>query len=147
MVQRFKAAIMLILVSVVASPAWSYDYRCPRGARDLNYAAENYESALSEYEDAVSSYESACESGYGYSNDDESACGPYGYERTAYEDAVENLRSAESDLEDAYENVRRRCNPPDSNADSTVIACMVQLSKASKELSTCLSKLSNSQSK
>ena len=90
----------LFVLLLYAPAAISYDYSCSRDARNLKYAADNYESALSEYESAKSSYESAkssyesaCASGWGYSQNDESAV-----ERMDTNEQVSNLLGTISNL-------------------------------------------------
>ncbi len=141
MLRLIKATTSAVLFAVLISPAWSYDSRCLRITKNLRYAAQEYESALSAYEDAKSSYESECDFYSGYSDDYESECEPDGYLRLELEDALETLQSAESGLKDAYDDVIRRCKPPNSNVNSAAMACYTALSQTKKELSACLSKM------
>ena len=145
----------LFVLLLYAPAAISYDYSCSRDARNLKYAADNYESALSEYESAKSSYESAkssyesaCASGWGYSQNDESACGAYGYERTSLESARDDLESARDDLESAasdldyaLQRVNRRCGGTTRSLDVFAQACMAELKKSKDELSKCRSEI------
>ena len=81
----WKRIFLLLVVALVASSsAYSYDESCASKAKKLKYAAEEYESAKS-------SYESACSPDWGYSQDDESACGQYGYEVSPLESLCVNL--------------------------------------------------------
>ena len=67
-------------------------------ARKYKNTYDDYETAKSNYELEKGSYESACSS-WGYSKNDKSACGTYGYLRSAYENAYSTLESAINDLE------------------------------------------------
>ena len=134
---RATLALASFLGVAWAFPAWAVDYRCSREAKNLRYAADEYESAVSDLESAKDSYESACNPDYGYSSDDTSACGRYGYERSEYESALENLRSAIRELTAAYDSVARRCEPPDYQRNSVASSCLLALSETKKELSEC----------
>ena len=131
--------ILLVIVLGLAwtMPAWSIDYRCSREAKNLRYAADEYESALSDLENAKESYESACNSDYGYSVDDPGACGRSGYERSEYESALNDFESALEDLKAAYEAVTRRCEPPNYQESSPASACFLMLTESKKELAKC----------
>ena len=136
-----SSRILLALTSLMSicwlMPAEAVDYQCSREAKNLRYAADEYESAVSNLESAKDSYESTCNPDYGYSANDASACSRYGYERTEYESALEGFRSAFEDLTTAYEAVTRRCEPPDYKRNSPVSACFLMLSESKKELAQC----------
>jgi hypothetical protein len=74
-------------------------------ASSFSSEKSTYEMAKSTYEMEESSYESACNSSYGYSKNDSSACGTYGYVRTAYVDAFERVKSARNDYDMAKANL------------------------------------------
>jgi|GEM_PF-4743419 len=113
-----KTMLLFITLSISTAlivPATNAEYTdsCSLYAQMLWSAADEFESAKSDFESAKSSYESACSPSYGYSKDDESACGSYGYERTSYEGAKNELIEAKSNLEDALENVANFCGACD----------------------------------
>lgn len=140
MMREVNLSMAVFIAFIWASPAWPIDQRCAREARNLRDAAETYETALSDLESAKSSYESACNSDYGYSASDKSACGSYGYERSDYESALDDFRSAVDELRNAYDNVIRRCEPPDYRPNSAAEICYSQLIETKKELTACMLK-------
>ena len=79
--------IFVAIATMLARVSVAYDESCGMYAQFLWSPAEEYESAKA-------SYESACSPYYGYSRDDESACGSYVYERRPYEGARDELESA-----------------------------------------------------
>ena len=79
--------IFVTIATMLPRVSVAYEESCGMYAQFLWSAADEYESAKS-------SYESACSPYYGYSKDDESACGSYGYERSHYESARDELKSA-----------------------------------------------------
>ena len=85
-------------------------------------------SAADSYESAKSSYKSACDPYYGYSKDDESACGRYGYERSSYESAV-------SELESGLRNVALFCGPCDGILETFIRESMKNRRKLEAEIS------------
>lgn len=91
-VTRVVVAMVIFAATIIpVRQSAAYDESCGMYAQFLWSAADQYESAKS-------SYESACSPYYGYSKNDEFACGPYGYERSAYESAKEELESAISNV-------------------------------------------------
>lgn len=121
----------------MASIAWPYDSRCPRYAKYLKDAADDYESALSEYEDAKSNFESACDSSFGYSSHDVSACGRNGYERSAYQQASEDLRTAQEELKNALGSANYSCRSHSQSTDPMNQACLIELAKTKDALRHC----------
>ena len=68
-------------------------------ASNFSSKKSTYEMAKSTLEMEESNYEMACNGSYGYSKNDSSVCGSYGYVRTAYLDAFERVKSARSDYD------------------------------------------------
>jgi hypothetical protein len=64
----------------------------------------DYDSAKSRFESAKDDYRSAC-GPYGFYNNDEYMCGAYGSKKREVEDAANRLRSAQSSLESAKNEV------------------------------------------
>jgi hypothetical protein len=85
----------VLLINCVEAYGGEYTDSCARYAKKLSYAADEFDSAKS-------NYESSCDPYYGFMKDDESACGPFGYERSS-------LESAASELEYALDKVNRYC--------------------------------------
>jgi flagellar motility protein MotE (MotC chaperone) len=91
-------------------------------------------SAASEYESEKSQFKSACDPDYGYSKNDESACGAYGYLRSGY------IRAARS-LQDALDNVAIFCGPCDNIIRAARSAADKELLGLKKELADMEEKL------
>jgi len=85
-------------------------------------------SAADGYESAKSSYESACDPYFGYSKENKSACGSYGYERTSYD-------SAKSELESALSNVSMFCGTGDQLIKPMLRAFKKQAKNLNSEIS------------
>jgi hypothetical protein len=94
-----QLSLTLLLLLLPFSLNAEYTDSCALYAQMLWSAADSYDSAKS-------SFESACDPYIGYSKNDKSACGSYGYERNSY-------KSAKSELEDALNNVAIFCGPCD----------------------------------
>ena len=153
---RYGARSFLILSSLLLSPvAFAYDSSCSSDAGDLERAAQEYDSALSEFEDAEaevesakSSYDSACNSGWGYSRDDEGACGSYGYKTNELRSALDELESAESDLQSAQStleyalsSVSSSCGDVGAGMSPLMQTCLGELQRKTSDLATCELKL------
>jgi hypothetical protein len=91
-------------------------------------------SASDNYESARSDYKSTCDPYFGYSKDDESACGSYGYARTAYNDA-------KGELEDALHNVALFCGNCDQFMNTALRASAKQAKRLQSEISSLRSKV------
>jgi len=99
----------LICFTALNATANAMDFDdCARAARHLKNAAEEAQSAQNEYETEKSNYESACSS-YGYDKGNALACGPYGYHRSALDNAVSQLESKTSEVSDYASKVTSRC--------------------------------------
>lgn len=110
-----KRILIGIFTSIIAMPSKAeFTDSCSIYAQMLWSSASNYSSAKSTYEMEKSNYESACNSSYGYSKDDSSACGQYGYVLTAYDNAVDQINSTKEEFESALSNVASFCGVPES---------------------------------
>lgn len=106
--------IAFLYLSGYCSVASALDFDdCARVARNLKNAAEEAVSAEQEYDSAKSNYESACSS-YEYDKDNASACGRYGYHRSALDMAKRELDSKTSEVSDYASSVGKRCESPSS---------------------------------
>ncbi len=137
-----------------ASPSYAYDASCANRAKKLKSAAETYEDARAEHERTSSGYESAkdsfqraCHPGWGYSRNDEGACGSHGYERDTLESAQRDLERAKSQLdyarlalERAMGAVSRSCGT-DSAAEAIRRACKSAMTELQEKLDSCESRL------
>lgn len=110
-----KKVAMGTLISILALPSSAeFTDSCGLYAQMLWTSATTYSSAKSDYQMEKSNYESACNQSYGYSKNDTSACGQYGYVINAYNDAVDRVNSAKLDFESALNNVAVFCGTPDA---------------------------------
>ena len=116
MVRLILAAFVTCFPVLVAA---EYSDDCSRRARALRDAADSFDSQLS-------SYKSACDQYYGYSKNDENACGPYGY-------LTSSLKSAASELDDANDRVRRDCGTCDGIASAAFRGSAQVVSELKKE--------------
>ena len=133
-------SVLFLAAAVIAfaSPSYSYDESCSKRAQQLKNAAEEYESAVPDYKSAKFSYESACDPRWGSSSRDESACGPHGHERSSFESAQSNLKSAQDELEDAIGRVSRSCGTTiDAEAQAIRRGCRSKIAELKEKLDSC----------
>lgn len=104
----------VFLYVVTLSAKAEFTDSCGIDAEMLWASATNYSSAKSTFEIEKSNYESACNRSYGYSKNDASACGNYGYIITAYNDSVDRVSMAKEELDSALDNVATFCGISDS---------------------------------
>jgi hypothetical protein len=121
MKKRLSLTLMLLLLP--SSLNAEYTDSCALYAQMLWSAASSYDSAKS-------SFESACDPYIGYSKNDKSACGSYGYIRSPYE-------SAKRELKDALNNVALFCGP----CDGLLASFMRESKKNSKNLESEIDRL------
>ncbi len=134
-------SVLLLAAAVIAfaSPSYSYDESCSRRAQQLKNAAEEYESAMFDYRGAKLSYENACDPWGGVSIRDESVCRPYGHERSSFESAQSNLKSARDELEDAIGRVSRSCGTTsDYEVQAIRRACQSKMAELKEKLDSCV---------
>jgi hypothetical protein len=93
---RALAALMLVFAQTTRA---EYTDSCSMFALTLSSTADTYDSKLR-------SFKSACDAYIGYSKDDESACGEYGYLRSS-------AKRAQRELGDAQNNVALYCGVGD----------------------------------
>ena len=88
----FKIGLLIGMLSIFANQAYGeYSSSCSMFAQMLWSAADAFDSEKS-------NFDSACNRSYGYSKDDESACGSYGYARSGYDNAKRELEDAQSNV-------------------------------------------------
>ncbi|WP_158297398.1 hypothetical protein [Alteromonas macleodii] len=110
-----KGILAGVFLSILAMPSKAeFTDSCGLYAQMLWTSASNYSSAKSTYEMEKSTYESACNSSYGYSKNDPSACGQYGYVISSYNDAIDQVNDAKHEFESALNNVANFCGIPES---------------------------------
>ncbi|MFC1821399.1 hypothetical protein ACFL9T_01750 [Thermodesulfobacteriota bacterium] len=136
-----RLSLTLLLLFLPHSLNAEYTDSCGLYAQMLWSAADNYDSAKSSFDSAKDSYESACDPYYGYSKNDESACGSYGYERSSYDDARSELENAKSELEDALNNVALFCGPCDDILGSFMSESKKNINKLKSEIDQLKKKL------
>ncbi len=153
MIKRFSLTLLLLLLphylnaeytdscSLYAQMLWS-------AAASYDSAKSSYDSAKSSYDSAKSSFESACNPHFGYSKNDKSACGAYGYERSSYdnarselEDAKRELEDAKRELKDALNNVALFCGPCDDILGSFMSESKKNINKLKSEIDQLKKKL------
>lgn len=151
----FLVDFILASSMILSAPAVAYDSSCSTDAGELESSAEDYESALSEFEDAESevesaqsSYDSACNSRWGYSRDDEGACGSFGYKTNEVKSAIDDfdsakseLESAKSALESALSSISGSCGNVGDGMSPLMQTCLVELQKKTSDLTACEWKL------
>ncbi len=144
---RIRFYLVIIIGASIAINAHSYSSNCPQKAKKLKNAANEYEYAHSNLESEKNSYESACNSGWGFSRKDESACGVYGYKRSALDSAKSSLDYAESNLEAALKKVTRSCGNGPGPLNPQFVACIGKLNNKTIELQRCKNSIKPKQSK
>lgn len=121
-----RTAILAVFIIIPNHLEASYDESCGMYAQFLWSASDQYESAKS-------SFETACAPGYGFSANDEAACGAFGYERSSYD-------NAKSELESAISNVAIFCGTGDR-----FLRMIRRLEAENKKLKAKIKSLSKSQ--
>lgn len=139
MIKRFSLTLLLLLLPHSLNA--EYTDSCSLYAQMLWSAADSYDSAKSSYDSAKSSFESACDPHFGYSKNDKSACGSYGYERSSYDSARSELEDAKSELEDALNNVALFCGPCDDILGSFMSESKKNINKLKSEIDQLKKKL------
>jgi DNA repair exonuclease SbcCD ATPase subunit len=110
-----KGILFGAFLSIITLPSKAeFTDSCGLYAQMLWNSASSYSNAKSTYEMEKSNYESACNSSYGYSKNDSSACGNYGYVLTAYNDSVDQVNTTKEEFDSALNNVATFCGIPDS---------------------------------
>jgi len=109
-----KGILFGAFLSIITLPSKAeFTDSCGLYAQMLWNSASSYTNAKSTYEMEKSNYESACNSSYGYSKNDSSACGNYGYVLTAYNDSVDQVNTTKEEFDSALNNVATFCGIPD----------------------------------
>ena len=139
MIKRLSLTLLLLLLPHSLNA--EYTDSCDLYAQMLWGAADSYDSAKSSYDSAKSNFESACDPYFGYSKNDESACGSYGYERGSYDNARSELEDAKSELEDALNNVALFCGTCDDILDLFMSRYKKNINKLKSEIDQLKKKL------
>ena len=105
---------MLLMAGFSSSSLAEFTDSCQLYAQMLASSASTYSMANSTFEMQESNYESACNSSYGYSKDDPSACGEYGYVISAYNNALEQLKTYKREFDSDLSNVSLFCGLPET---------------------------------
>jgi len=84
---------------------------CADYSEAFSQSIMDYSFALTNYETEKYHYESACNQSYGYSAEDESACGRNGYVVTFYNERKNIMLSKKEDAKRNFDNMREFCDP------------------------------------
>lgn len=106
--------LLLLMAGFSSSSLAEFTDSCQLYAQMLASSASTYSMANSTFKMQESNYESACNRSYGYSRDDVSACGEYGYVISAYNNALEQLKSSKREFDSDLSNVSLFCGLPET---------------------------------